>query len=198
MARATMTADSNPLRAADIVERLASEHDNVTRLLLALESALAELNSGHDVDFELLRRVQRFASETIDERHHRGEMRAFQALARLRPALTWVIDAIGAEHDRIHADGVRLGLMFERTLVGEPLARRTLARAGFTYVTDVRRCLALEEETLHGELLRLSPAEVTVIVEALGSAGDGRGDDARARATYAELTRAIGCGCEWS
>lgn len=197
MAHTTMPADSNPVRAIDVVERLAAEHDNVTRLLIALESGLVELSGGHDIDFDLLRRVQRFVSETIDDRHHRGEARAFEALARLRPALAWAIDAATAEHDHVRQEGVRLGALLERTLVGEPLPRRTLARAGFAYVTDVRRCLALEEETLHGELLRLSPAEVAVVIDALGSAAVGL-DDARARATYAELTRAIGCECEWT
>lgn len=198
MAHATNTAQTIPARATGVVERLASEHDNITRLLLVLESALVELSGGNDVDFELLHRVQRFVSDFIDERHHRGERRAFQVLARLRPPLAWAVDTIGAEHDHIRADGARLGTMLERTLVGEPLARRTLARAGFAYVADVRRCLALEEETLHGELARLSRAEVAAVAEALGSTDAAHDGDVRARATYAELTQAIGCECEWT
>ena len=187
------------VRPSDTIARLRREHGNVELLLLVLESQLARIHRGDDVDEGLVLEIFRYLTGYVDVFHHGREDAAIEMLAERVAVVRAAMPVLTAQHDEIRSRGAALRDRLERAVVDEPVSRPELVRAGFSYARSLRKNMALEEAIVFPAAADvMSPAEWAAIDAKLGVPGDplfgGQRDD-RFRRLFEELTTRAGCAC---
>ncbi|CAN5685125.1 hypothetical protein BH11MYX4_BH11MYX4_19230 [soil metagenome] len=107
-------------------------------------------------------------------------------LGLMLDAVRYLVDYVGRLH---HADGEELCRRLERASAVERSERRDLARFGFSYCSELRRSMLLEE----AELLAARSAIELPALDQARSAGEERH-----RARFEALTQRMGCDCAYA
>lgn len=140
-----------------------SAHENVTELLLVLESHLALLSTGDRFDGSIMLDALDYIVDDVSELYGERWPRS-------------------ARHAAIHRRGAELYHRLDRALRDPIINRAEVVRFGYAYCSELRRLIAMERR-------RLSAAhEVRVQPQA---------SEERHRARFEELTRRVGCGCDY-
>jgi hemerythrin-like domain-containing protein len=131
------------------VERLCREHDDIFQVLVLLDSELASVGlADGETDDTLTVAALAYLAQLVEEFHHVKEDRACEALFARMPGARARLAEIPARHARVRESGAAVRAAFERVMLDQPVARRDLAEAGFTYSTELRRSVELEEHEL--------------------------------------------------
>jgi hemerythrin-like domain-containing protein len=188
-------------RSAAAIAHLQREHANIGRLLLLLESELARLHGGEDVDDALILDVFTYLTEYVDRFHHPREDLASQVLATRSPVMGELRPVLAAQHATLRQSGASLRDRLERALLDQPVARLEIARDGFVYSRELRRNMALEEAVVFSVATALLSAEDWADIDAkLAPAVDplfGDSIDARFIELSEELTKRAGCSWDY-
>jgi hemerythrin-like domain-containing protein len=140
------------MKTRPAVERLVQEHDNITQVLVLLDSELASVAFAEDADDELAMLALEYLMEFVDGFHHLKEDLAIEVGARRVPALQDAIAELQDQHVRIHDGGAALRAALERALFDEPVRRRDIAQIGYAYTAELRRNMELEEQSIFPQL----------------------------------------------
>lgn len=168
---------------------LRDEHDNIAKLLLALESHLALVEMGEDFDAGLMLDEVDYLLDYLGRFHCVREDLVVRALRAREPKASARLGTLSEQHDAIQSDGAELRRRLDHVTRGELLDRREVVRLGFAFSTDLRRSMSLEEATLTsavGASAPLPPDQAT---------SDG---EEQYRASFEELTQRIGCDCSYA
>jgi hemerythrin-like domain-containing protein len=177
------------------VELLVQEHDNITQLLVVLDSQLAAIASGEDADDEILRDAMAYMAEFAVRFHHAKEDLAIEIAAGRAARLRALQDELAQQHRRIHATGDTLRDDIGRALLDEPVGRKDLAADGFAYTTEVRRNMEFEEASIFPQVVEVLDEDAFAHIDArLGSPADplfGESVHDRYAALFHALTRRL-------
>lgn len=142
------------------VQRLLREHDDITQVLVLLDSELASVAFAEDADDELAVSALSYLGALVEGYHHLKEDRACELAVRRDPSLREELVEIPARHAHVRESGAAARAVFERALFDQPVGRRDLAHACFAYSSDVRLSVEAEEHCLIPALKRvLGPAD---------------------------------------
>lgn len=184
------------------VERLRCEHGNIARLLLVLESHLARLHAGEDLDEQLMLDAVSYLTDYVDGIHHAREDLIVELLAEREPLVRAILATLSAQHDAIRAEGAMLRERLESAALDAPVAREDLVRHGFAYTGDLRRNMALEERVVFPlAVVGLSAAEWGAIEAKVAGGVDplfGGTVEPPYRALFEEIARRVGCDCAYA
>jgi regulator of cell morphogenesis and NO signaling len=178
--------------------RLRTEHGNVARLLLVLESQLATIHAGDEYDARLIHDALAYLLEYVDRFHSERDDLIATALAIHQPTLRASVASLASQNETVRASGAELGALLERVIDGGLGPRAELVRHGFVYCTALRRSMALEEAILDvaAKAPDASPPPRSSREPRPAAALD-RADEDRYRALFEALTHRVGCDCSY-
>ena len=133
---------------AAIIDDLHQDHINAARVLKIAERALASIEAGESVDYNLLEDAMRYITGYSDTCHHPVEDVVFDRLRVRSPEMAAEIDAIEAEHESIIEKGKRF--LDSIIAVGEEafVSRTDLVQLGREYVATLWKHMSAEEAKL--------------------------------------------------
>lgn len=170
------------------VQLLRSEHGNIARLLLVLESHLALMIMDERFDGSVMLDAIDYLIDYVGDFHRVREDRVVSDLAVEQPAVRSCEAMLTAQHDALRTSGPELSHRLDLALRDESIDRGEIVRLGYAYCTDLRRCMSIEEATLSG-------ANWTADQPAIARPdSDG---EAGYRARFEELTSRVGCDCAY-
>jgi hemerythrin-like domain-containing protein len=194
----TRAADA---RSAAALSRLQREHANIGRLLALLESELARLHGGQDVDDALILDAFTYLTDYVDRVHHPREDLANEMLAARSTVMDELRPVIAAQHATIRDSGASLRDRLERALQDQPVARLEIARDGFVYTRELRRNMELEEAVVFAVASALLTGDDWAVIDAkVAPEADplfGDAVDARFVELSEELTERAGCSWDY-
>lgn len=184
-------------RSSTAISRLRREHGNIDRVLSFLESELARLNGGEDIDDALVLDAFTYLTEYVDRCHHAREDVAVELLAARSRTVSELRPVLAAQHEALRGSGTSLRKRLESALLDEPVARHEIARDGSVYTRELRQNMALEEEFFFNVATSLMSEEDWTAIDAqLGAHTDplfGELIEDRFRELAEELAQRAGC-----
>jgi hemerythrin-like domain-containing protein len=133
------------MKTRSAVTRLVREHDNITQVLVLLDSELASLAFAEDADDTLAMSVLEYLSDFVDGFHQPKEDRAVEMAGARAPLPPELVAQLASQHARIRDGAAALHADLESALLDAPVSRREIASAGFAYSSELRRNMELEE-----------------------------------------------------
>ena len=173
----------------DVVARLRSEHGNIARLLLVLESNLTTIHAGDEYDARLLLDAVDYLLDYVDRFHGEREDLFVAALATHEPTLRSARETLEVHHTTVRARGAVLDARLQRVIAGVAVDRADVVLDGFAYCTALRRSMAVEESILAFAAGPAQEPRSARVVE--------RREEDRYRALFEALTHRAGCDCSY-
>lgn len=167
---------------------LRSEHGNIARLLLVLESHLALMIMGERFDGAAMLDTVDYLLDYVSEFHRDREERLVAAMAAERPCARSCVATLSARHDALETSGAELYHRLDLAIRDESINRDEVVRLGYAYCTALRRTMSIEEAMLPGANAGMNDPMI---------ARPSRDGEAGYRARFEELTRRIGCECAY-
>jgi hemerythrin-like domain-containing protein len=177
-----------------LIERLCRHHGNFRQLLDVVEVELKVLENGGQPDYELLRNVMLYLSRYAVPFHDPCEDAIGERLAQRLPGITSVLDSLRAQQHAIAENGSDFLLELDALEAGAMILRRQVGVPGRTFVDALRRHMAMEEETLFPEAIRLFEARDWQAITQAASRRPSRADG-HYRMLQQAIVREVGCDC---
>jgi hemerythrin-like domain-containing protein len=184
--------------SCEAVERLVREHRNIGLLLVMLESYLAAMNAGEEVDEALLLDAMSYMTDFVDAFHHAKEKLAIETVADRSASIASAKAELEAQHQRIGEAGTWLRGTLAQVLRDQPISRQKLIRVGLSYTADMRRSMEFEESVVFPELAEVLDASAWHLIDTkIAPRPDPLFGEA-VHKRYAELFRELAArfGCE--
>ena len=138
---------------SDVMTRLHEEHDNIGKLLQALEHQLAIFDSAQQPDYDVLSAIADYFVGFPDRCHHPKEDLIYRKMQEREPALRERLIDLEAEHGRISALEVSRGAF-------EQLGRHFLSEQRRHMQAEEVHFFPLAKETLTKEDWRAIEAQI--------------------------------------
>jgi hemerythrin-like domain-containing protein len=129
----------------EVLDRLHSEHADLSRLLDALELQLQLFSSGERVDYDMIGAMLRYCQEYPDAVHHPTEDLIYRAMKKRDPALARDVADLEDEH-RVLAEKTReLADKIARAVAEQPVERSKVHELTNDFLARYRRHISREE-----------------------------------------------------
>jgi hypothetical protein len=136
----------------------------------------------------------------LDRFHRDREVLFVAALALHQPTVRGFLATLSVQHSSIRSDGAELCSRLDHLREMQSAEREDLVERGFSYCTELRRSMALEETILAFATAAIENAAPSPDEGDASSAhrAPPRAADDRYEARFEELTHRIGCDCAYS
>jgi hemerythrin-like domain-containing protein len=133
---------------ATVIDRLHTDHANMSSLLDILDRELAVVADAGNADFEIMRDVMNYLTRYSDAVHHPMEDVVYARLAERSAKARKDLAPIPEHHERIAAESRTLFDTLAMIADGGMMLREDILAAGRAYVADLRKHIEMEEQYL--------------------------------------------------
>ncbi|MFI4935096.1 MAG: hemerythrin domain-containing protein [Caulobacterales bacterium] len=156
-----------------VIEALRRDHQNIARLLEALEHQINIFADAGDPDYDVICGIADYFLDFPDRCHHPKEDAIFAQLLEAHPADASAIGDLPGEHRLVHERAVHFHETVSALLNDTDIARSTIVDAARQFIDLERRHMQREEiQFLPLAARRLTPADWTRIEAKLASGQD--------------------------
>jgi hemerythrin-like domain-containing protein len=125
-----------------------AEHSNFAKLLNLLEGQLDLFHKGESPDYDMMLDIMFYMTHYSDVMHHpREDMALARIMERERDAAP-IVNELSAQHARLKTCGNELVQALEDIINGSISSREHVESPGRTYVSEFRRHMQTEEDSL--------------------------------------------------
>ena len=174
-----------------LLDELAADHTNMSRLLDLLEEQLAVFDRGDTPDYALIAAIVEYAQAYPDRYHHPKEDAIVEVMRQNAPQAAEDLDSLAGEHEQLNELTRRFAEVTERVLQDQELPRDLLHRTAREFIDAYRRHIDWEDSTVFPAARQaLSEADWQAVEARLSRAADplfGSTEEERFKALRREL-----------
>lgn len=130
---------------SEIMDRLKTDHGNISRLLSTLEAQMNVVHDEENADFELMHDIMYYMTHYPDHTHHPMEDLVFVKLVAHDSGAAEVVARLEREHVGLAQKGQRFQEMLRHVVDGALVERNVLEDTGRDYIAFLRSHMEIED-----------------------------------------------------
>lgn len=130
---------------SEIMDRLMTDHGNISRLLSMLEVQMDVVHDEENADFDLMHDIMDYMIHYPDHTHHPMEDLVFRRLVAHDSSAADVVARLGREHAGLAQKGERFREMLRHVVDGALVERKALEETGRDYIEFLRSHMEVED-----------------------------------------------------